>query len=92
MQELLAEYIDVLHWAESSTRQAEDRASYKALLAEAAVLLARSVKGDEAEALRPLVEAHDRLRSHSWLRGEEQGPVEQAWARVRYAAFHRAAT
>ena len=92
MQDLLAEYIDLLHWAEGSTRRAEDRASYRALLAGAAVLLARAVKGADAGALRSLVEAHERRRGQTRLRGAEHGVVEQAWARVRAAASDQAAT
>ena len=92
MQQLVVDYIDRLEWALRTTREAGDRSLYKSYLAEAAVLLARVVSGAEAEAVRALVESHDRLRGNTWPRGEEHGVVEQAWARVRYAARSRAAT
>jgi hypothetical protein len=92
MQSLLAEYIDRLHWALTTTHEATDRSIYTAYLADAAVLLARAVAGADAGALRPLVEAHERLRAQSWPRGEEHGVVDQAWARARQAAVSRPAT
>ncbi len=82
MEHLLSQYVLRLDAAAQSTHRAEDRPAYRALLAEAAVLLSRAVEGASLKDLLPHLIQHERTRGHTWIAGAEHIDVDAAWEAV----------
>jgi len=79
----LATYILKLHKAAQETKRAEDRQVYEKYLAGAAVILALAEEGSEKEMIVNEIQAHERLRGHTWLVDEDHNGSNNAWKRIK---------
>ena len=81
----LAQYVLALEQCARSTKRAEDRPLYEALLADAAGVLAAAVTPETTAAITARVAAHERLWGHTWLQDPVFSDASSAWANAKKA-------
>ena len=82
-QTSLADYVLCLSESLEQTRHANDRPLYQMYLADAAVLLALTVRGVESSQLQARIEQHERLCAQTFLAGPEHAAIAEAWRKFK---------
>jgi hypothetical protein len=87
----IAHYVLALERAAASTRRAEDRPNYTALLASAAPLLATALSTTATPGISARAQQHERLWGSLWLSDPAFQEASLAWQAAKAAIGHAGA-